>query len=142
MKFKVWCYDRKEWESDFIAIVQNGILIEIREGTWRPISPKNHKVVWSTGLKDKNGKEIYEGDRIESRSPYINIGTEEPTGRICVETFQIIYLEGEARYATKNISSKYNKGRVSVFSMDQDSIKKYWKVIGNIYENPELLKGK
>lgn len=65
-----------------------------------------------TGLKDKNGKEIYEGDVLESTW----------NGNKAVVVWNDVEGEWE-HYADFNAYSKYG-----------DSV-----VIGNIHENPELL---
>jgi len=79
-----------------------------------------------TGLKDKNGKEIYEGDIIESNGSSYKIvfGFEEDSCVICWHAELI-----------NNENVTWPLG----FS-DYDSHKnKYIQVIGNIYENPELF---
>ena len=81
-----------------------------------------------TGLKDKNGKEIYEGDIIKSK--YF--------GDFIVKNGIVRIMDNEA----------YQDNLVSGFYLQQVSSKELWhldflkkcEVIGNIYENPELLK--
>lgn len=87
-----------------------------------------------TGLKDKTGVEIYEGDILKSTSNYINMATEKPTGKICIRYYQVLFIEEEARWGTKE-----KNGYIDKFKMVQEIISKYCEVIGNIYENPELL---
>lgn len=67
-----------------------------------------------TGLKDKNGKEIYEGDIVD---------TGEWHGKS-----EVFFMNGS--YKIKGRSSSVGFGQMSKKS----------EVIGNIYENPELLK--
>lgn len=65
-----------------------------------------------TGLKDKNGKEIYEGDIIDFFG----------------ERYPVIYRAGGfwAEY------SKTQKDHLFLYAIDSE-------IVGNIHENPELL---
>jgi uncharacterized phage protein (TIGR01671 family) len=80
-----------------------------------------------TGLKDKNDKEIYDGDII---------GTSR--GRI------IGHVEGCVRgYCYDVIYAKPRKGgdkRWSLYAVVHNDYNGKVKVLGNIFENPELIK--
>ena len=79
----------------------------------------NHYVPMQyTGLKDSEGTEIYEGDILES----VAFGSEE--------IGKIVYSEDDAMFELDI------DGVVLKFSNESS---KWWTVIGNICENPELL---
>ena len=83
-----------------------------------------------TGLHDKNGKEIYEGDIIEfSYDMFVgNFDTFVAKGKI-------IFEEG-AFYVEVFENERTTEGEAYLlYSINLDTI----KVIGNIYENKELL---
>lgn len=78
-----------------------------------------------TGLYDKNGNEIYEGDIICTHDSQNNPIMHE-----------IYYLENGARFATRMIGYEF---------LERGTITQKWlneigfEVVGNIYDNPELL---
>jgi len=76
-----------------------------------------------TGLKDKNDKEIYEGDIIT------NYGI---TNEMKARKYQIVFTDERARFSAYDLSSRWGTS-ISSYDMRQ------CEVIGNVYENPELL---
>lgn len=92
-----------------------------------------------TGLHDKNGKEIYEGDIVTSTDyPFIDEGKQNYIG--IVEYYEDIAQFGfTLKCVNKNkrgISNGFNEG----FEANNDLICEDLEIIGNIYDNPELLK--
>lgn len=88
---------------------------------------KDVELLEYTGLKDKNGVEIYEGDIIKTHENRIQTIIWEDNGFKREYTFKRTYL-GESYFETRS----FDIG---------DSSHRNWghEVIGNIYENPELL---
>ena len=80
-----------------------------------------------TGLTDKNGKEIYEGDLVELKTNYHT--QDRRFGWQKVE----IFFEN-LQYLCKN-----NLGQIYDLLEETDKGSYCWEVVGNIYENPELL---
>ncbi len=82
----------------------------------------------STGLKDKNGKEIFEGDVVKRyRSPFFKAKWEYQIETVLKEKASLLLgREFGKNFGTIPFDSPFAKSDLL-------------EVIGNIYENPELL---
>jgi uncharacterized phage protein (TIGR01671 family) len=90
-----------------------------------------------TGLNDKNGKEIYEGDKVEVFGEgYVDFGPIRCDGNSESDFWK---LQGVVEYFGCEWVFKTSDGlRLSItYAIHEDC---EFKVIGNIYENPELSK--
>lgn len=79
-----------------------------------------------TGLIDKNGNEIYEGDIIGCYNPDIK--------------HLIFYNEKQGRFMAA-LNGDIDNDFVGVCGLDDSRWNASKEVIGNIHDNPELLKG-
>ena len=129
IKFRAWseeCYDEENdsyvfemISADRLAISECNLLQDQLKQT------EKFRLMQFTGLQDKNGKEIYEGDIV-----VYDRGVGNWTGKRMSTTHTIVFSE-----------------EVFAFVMDYGSsyikLRKHWnyiyEVIGNIYENPEPL---
>lgn len=89
---------------------------------------KNFEPMQFTGLKDKNGKEIYEGDIF--REIYDD---DQRDAKIVFYTV-VRWDEKNACFFTGEVEQE----NAELFDLDE--VAAQFEVIGNIYENPELLR--
>ena len=114
--------DTSEWlYGNYVYIEDDVFHHKIADKSGLLLDIDNNTIGQYTGLKDKNGKEIYEGDIVK-----VFTNKEWRIGKI-------IYEHSEFTIdVTNNKDLKY--GRTSI-------IENLTEVIGNIYDNPELLEG-
>jgi uncharacterized phage protein (TIGR01671 family) len=134
-KFKIWDKTRNKMLTSncgAFLLTQEGNAVFHQNGN-NPlealIEQIDYEVLMYTGLKDKNGTEIYEGDIIRTHENRIQKVIWHNNGFKLEYKFKRLY-RGESYWETrKDIElSETNNKRWGI------------KVIGNIYENPELLK--
>jgi len=126
IKFRVWDaeigkmvypHDRGDLEHHVLSIDKDS-LTYLNYQT----SAMSRELMQFTGLKDKNGKEIYEGDVIEYE--WDNIGV----------------IKHEVKFVSGGFVMQQIKNIVGTWAIRINPYNKFSEVIGNIYENPELLK--
>lgn len=119
IKFRAWIEPQNEMIFSDLEPLLNGYKsndsrVDIQES-------EDYFIMQYTGLKDKNGKEIYEGDivSLESWKP---------------KNHQIKFIEGA--FCLANKEGEYS---ADIFYIHHAG-RSQGEIIGNIYENPELLK--
>jgi len=113
-KFKVWCHNKKEWEKDSCLLTEHGALLHLMpNGSYGVLKPDSHTACFFVDNQSKNGKDIYEGDIVITHAG---------------DTGVIRWKEDLSHFEIKYINT-----------IGWDYPREVIKIIGNIYENPELL---
>lgn len=109
------------------------------ENTNSIFNDKSYILMQFTGRHDKDGKEIYAGDitSVECDTEFLD---GRKTGKICISLSEIIWINDS--WGTRLFKNVKNyPGTVPFICSGLKVHATFCKVIGNIYENPELLKG-
>lgn len=125
-KFRAWTEEGEAMYYDVYPFKDDTLFLSYDEIAFDEVPASDFIIMQSTGLKDKNDKEIYEGDIVKYKSGW--------------KTF------------TEEVAYNNNFGGFGVMDADADIIFTFGEllvhislssleVIGNVYENPELLEG-
>ena len=103
-----------------------------KESLYERIDNNRFEIMQSTGLKDKNGAEIYEGDILLSTAS---------ENQEDWKKWQVHYADGRFLIDYKQIpKDKRKRKKLELEDLCEDNVWLYGlEVIGNIYENPELM---
>ena len=147
IKFRGWhtikkiMFSAETMANDQLTLLPTGQFINVSGQSTklsRIFSREEFIPIQFTGLLDKNRKEIYEGDIVVKKG-YIWFDEGKPNYRGTVEW---IYSQWQVvahciNVDKRGISNGINEG------LNDDGVeegkKSGWEIIGNIYENPELL---
>ena len=123
-KFRAWTEEGEVMYYDVYPFRNDTLLLSYDEIAFDEVPASDFILMQSTGLKDKNGKEIYEGD--------------------------IVKYEAGCNTVTEEVAYDKNFAGFGVRDADIDIIFTFLQladvvdlisleVVGNIYQNPELL---
>jgi len=114
IKFKAWNKEANRFSKPF-TLKSDVLNYTDDDGLGIVKSLTNEIILQYTGLKDKNGKEIYEGDVLKAHG---------------------IVTWNDTEYRWSAIDLNWNDKREW---HDLDYLTSPFEIIGNIYENPELI---
>lgn len=118
-KFRAWLKKEQKMDNDVdhISWLEDELYC-IGDGITYMVSAEDLELMQSTGLKDKNGKEIFEGDIVKMAKDVYS----EPT------YYEVVRHRGGAY----RLESKQHGCELWLRHTDCE-------VVGNVYENKELL---
>lgn len=125
IKLRFWDIDFKKWVKDQWV---PWTLFTLENNTYcfddKLVIPSQY-----TGFKDSEDKEIYEGDIVEIQLPP---SSADSHGDIS----EVIFINGE--FALRYMAFYYQSPRLEHSSLYSMILQFHLRVIGNIFENPEL----
>lgn len=123
LKFRAWRKGNMTYNHSFNLNIGGEIYFLDETGEWQMDEDKEATIMQFTGLLDKNGKEIYEGDVLAPMSPSVG-------------PMHIIWEEGS--FICYNRFGRWGP----LYKLTESQFTEIYaiEVIGSIHENPELLK--
>ena len=134
LKYRAWYVLAEEMINEILMIsfVRKEIIGKFSDGsTSVPLKFEDKRngedviLMQSTGLEDKNGKEIFEGDIITNGIDIVDVRNHETLGfYTLVNGREVFFGHGTS---------------IKEFEKDIEGFTEITEIIGNIYKNPELL---
>lgn len=129
LRFRAWDVEFKELvRVDALVLDEQLIKATYKNGNVVKEDLKNYVLMQSTGLTDKNGKEIFEGD-------ILSIETDEENVKVKLE------VSWDSKHALFVFDSKKYNAKEALGELFEDNPYPF-KIIGNVWEDPELVEVK
>ncbi|WP_455443807.1 YopX family protein [Streptococcus salivarius] len=122
LRYRAWLKEDKEMIEVEEMNFYNGELDFIGDGITWMCKSNDCVLMQSTGLRDKNGKEIFEGDivKVTNLSSWLEV---------------VSFNEDKAMFVSKEIKREIEESPLyDLFNTDIFEV----EIVGNIYTNPEL----
>ena len=131
IKFRAWI-PNTGWLADGFSIAMDGT--EWYDDNGHSWQLSQLELMQFTGLKDKNGKEIYEGDILNKKTTFQNNMADrrfQPSTEIEVSFQNGCFVDKNTTVTLYEKMATISSFRITTWT--------HYEVIGNIYENKNLL---
>lgn len=125
LKFRAWDMCNDCWSDEYLASTEDGRIIEFNTDGSTEEWKDRFLLEQYTGLKDKNGKEIYEGDIIQEE---IDFNSKMTDG---VFTYVVEWDNDTLSYGLRGSGNSIHDELWEVNASVE--------IVGNIHENQDLL---
>lgn len=132
IKFRAWnkALNKMYSHEDLLSLTKNITINNFATGVYLPLN-SDIELMQYTGLKDKNGKEVYEGDIVKFLD-------EKVTYSYCGADYNVFINTGKVIFSHDELMGWDITNRNMVIE-EVWHYREYIEVIGNIYEDSELL---
>lgn len=148
-KFRAWDSITKKFIEHFF-ITDNGLFCNMEKPTSGynspiPIEKSELILMQSTGLHDKNGKEIFEGDILKFNDEWADYGYEgyiegsiEGINYVEIKREKTCFTFGKTKLPESSLIDLVENEHYPFEGLLIEASYEF-EIIGNVYENPELL---
>ena len=148
-RFRAWLKKEQKMDNDVdhISWLEDELYC-IGDGITYMVSAEDLVLMQSTGLKDKNGKEVFEGDVLKFNDEWSEYchegyvdGSVEGINFVEVVRGEACFEFGKTRYPESSLFIQMEDEHLTFAELIKSRDFEF-EIIGNIYENPELLEDK